>query len=182
MELQVDVDEADVGQVREGQRATFTVDAYPGREYPARVRRVDVGSQTKEGVVSYLTILTVANDDLSLRPGMTGTAAITTATRERVVLVPNAALRFTPLPATQTRSTPGRGLLDRLLPRPPRPASKTTRPSSGAATQQVWILRDGEPVPVPMSVGVSDGRLTEVLGGELQEGMAVITEALATSR
>ncbi len=96
MELQVDVDEADVGQVREGQSATFTVDAYPARKYPARITRVRFGSQTKEGVVSYQTVLAVNNDDLSLRPGMTATAEITTAQRDNVLLVPNAALRFTP--------------------------------------------------------------------------------------
>jgi HlyD family secretion protein len=176
MELQVDVDEADVGQVREGQQATFTVDAYPGREYPARIRRVDFGSQTKEGVVSYRTVLTVTNDDLSLRPGMTGTAEITTVTRENVLLVPNAALRF--MPATgEADVTPRRGLLDRLLPRPPsRAPSKPARPPSGAGAQQVWVLRDGQPVAFSITVGVTNGRLTEVTGGELQEGMPVITE------
>ena len=181
MELQVDVDEADVGQVREGQRATFTVDAYPGREYPARIRRVDFGSQTKEGVVSYLTVLTVTNDDLSLRPGMTGTAEITTATRDNVLLVPNAALRFTPSANGDIAPTRGRGLLERLLPRPPSSSSKPARPSSGMGAQQVWILREGEPVPISVTVGVTDGRLSEVTGGELQEGMSVITEALSVS-
>jgi HlyD family secretion protein len=179
MELQVDVDEADVGQVREGQRATFTVDAYPGREYPAHVRRVGFGSQTKEGVVSYLTVLTVSNDDLSLRPGMTGTAAITTATRDSVLLVPNAALRFTPSANGETEPTQSRRFLDRLLPRPPRPSS--VRPSPGMAAQQVWVVRNGEPVPISVSVGVTDGRRTEVTGGEIQEGMSVITEALSAS-
>jgi HlyD family secretion protein len=183
MELQVDVDEADVGQVREGQRATFTVDAYPGREYPARVRRVDFGSQTKEGVVSYLTVLTVANDDQSLRPGMTGTAQITTAIRENALLVPNAALRFTPSASAEGPAAPSRGLLDRLLPRAPRrTASKpAVRPPSGAGAQQVWVLRDGQPVSLPVSVGLTNGRLTEVTGGELEEGMPVITEAPGAS-
>jgi len=182
MELQVDVDEADVGQVREGQRARFTVDAYPGRQYPARIRRVDFGSQTKEGVVSYLTVLTVANDDLSLRPGMTGTAEITTATREHVLLVPNAALRFTPSANGEADATPGGGILDRLLPRPPRrTVSKPARPPSATGAQQVWVLRDGRPVPLSVSVGVTDGRLTEVTGGALEEGMSVITEALGAS-
>lgn len=183
MELQVDVDEADVGYVREGQRATFTVDAYPGRKYPARIRRVNFGSQTKEGVVSYQTVLTVANDDLSLRPGMTGTAEIITATRENTLLVPNAALRFTPPASGETEATPSRGLLDRLLPRPPdRASSKPARPASDMATQQVWVLRDGQPVPLAVTVGVTNGRLTEVTGGELREGMQVITETLGASQ
>lgn len=80
MELDVDVDEADVGSVREGQEATFTVDAYPARVFTARVRRVDLGSQVKDGVVSYVAVLDVRNDDLALRPGMTATAEIVTAT------------------------------------------------------------------------------------------------------
>jgi HlyD family secretion protein len=182
MELQVDVDEADVGQVREGQRATFTVDAYPGRKYPARIRRVNFGSQTKEGVISYQTVLTVTNDDLSLRPGMTGTAEITTATREHVLLVPNAALRFTPSTNGEAAATPSGGLLDRLLPRPPRrTSSKPAQSPSGTGTQQVWALRDGQPVALSVTVGVTNGRLTEVTGGELPEGTQVITESLGTS-
>jgi HlyD family secretion protein len=94
MELQVDVDEADVGKVKEGQDARFHVDAWPGETFPARVVRVGWGSQTKDQVVSYLTILEVKNDALMLRPGMTATAEITTARREGALLVPNAALRF----------------------------------------------------------------------------------------
>ncbi len=182
MELQVDVDEADVGYVREDQRATFTVDAYPGRKYPARIRRVNFGSQTKERVVSYQTVLTVTNDDLSLRPGMTGTAEIITATRENALLVPNAALRFTPSASGETDATPRRGLLERLLPRPPhRTPSKPARPASGTGTQQVWVLRDAQLVSLSVTIGVTDGRLTEVTGGELEEGMSVITEALGAS-
>lgn len=122
MELQVDVDEADVGQVRNGQRATFTVDAYPGREYPAQVRRVGFGSQTKDGVVSYLTVLTVNNDDLSLRPGMTATAAIVVSEHKQVLLVPSAALRFTPASANAAPSSGG--LVSKLMPRPPHGASR----------------------------------------------------------
>ena len=132
MELQVDVDEADVGQVREGQTATFTVDAYPGRRYPARITRVGYGSQTKDDVVSYTTMLASTNDDLSLRPGMTATAEITTAERENVLLVPNAALRFTP-PATVepqgSRSLVSRPAAAAAGPEPPRarPPARTAR-------------------------------------------------------
>lgn len=81
MKLEVDVDEADVGQVHEGQDATFTVDAWPGREYPSHIIRVGFGSQEQEGVISYKTVMTVNNDDLSLRPGMTATAEIETDRR-----------------------------------------------------------------------------------------------------
>ncbi|PWB57558.1 MAG: efflux RND transporter periplasmic adaptor subunit [Nitrosomonadales bacterium] len=181
MELQVDVDEADVGHVHEGQSATFNVDAYAGRKYPARIVRVGYGSQTKDGVVSYKTILKVANDDLSLRPGMTATSEITTATRENVLLVPNAALRFTPPVKPGNGDKKNESFVSSLLPKPP--ASTSSKPAAAkGGTQQVWVLRDGQPVAVPVTVGVSDGRHTEVTGGELQAGMPVITESVAAPK
>ena len=175
MELQVDVDEADVGQVRNGQRATFTVDAYPGREYPAQVRRVGFGSQTKDGVVSYLTVLTVNNDDLSLRPGMTATATIVVSERKQVLLVPSAALRFTP--ASVNAAPSSGGLVSKLMPRPPHGANRAAAGGNGKV-RQVWVLRDGQPVAVPVTVGASNGQLSEVAGATLQPGMRVITESL----
>jgi len=183
MELQVDVDEADVGQVLEGQDATFNVDAYPNRKYPAVITRVGFGSQIKEGVVSYLTVLAVNNDDLSLRPGMTATAEITTARRENVLLVPNAALRFAPAAPEKAESKSG-GLVASLMPRFPRsPSRKSANGTSGkGGAQQVWILRDGQPVAIPVQVGASDGRMTEVTGSELQAGMQVITESLSAPK
>ncbi len=97
MLLKVNVDEADVGQVREGQSATFTVSAWPDRRYPAKIVRVGFGATTKDNVVTYIAELEVVNADLTLRPGMTATATITATERRDVLLVPNAALRFTPL-------------------------------------------------------------------------------------
>lgn len=178
MELKVNVDEADVGQVREGQSATFTVDAYPSRRYPARITRVGYGSQTKDGVVSYKTLLNIANDDLSLRPGMTATAEITTAARENVLLVPNAALRFVPPARAQVSDQGSGGLVAKLLPRPPRDTSPKLARTSAKGTQQVWVLHDGEPAPITVSVGATDGRMTEVTGAELRPGMQVVTESL----
>ena len=177
MKLEVDVDEADVGGVREGQRATFSVDAYPNRRYPSTVSRVGYGSQTKENVVSYLTVLSVDNADLSLRPGMTGTAEIVTATRENALLVPNAALRFSPAAQQPAGQQSRSGLLSAMLPRPPRQQARraTDAPPRGEA-QRVWILRDGEPLAVPVTVGHTDGRMTEVLSGEIGEGTQVVTE------
>jgi HlyD family secretion protein len=177
MKLEVDVDEADVGSVREGQRATFNVDAYPNRRYPSTVSRVGYGSQTKENVVSYLTVLTVDNADLSLRPGMTGTAEIITAQRENVLLVPNAALRFSPAAQPPVAQQSRGGLLSAMLPRPPRQQARRAAdaPAKGEA-QRVWVLRDDEPLAVPVTVGHTDGRMTEVLSGEIGEGMQVITE------
>jgi HlyD family secretion protein len=182
MELQVDVAEADVGQVREGQLATFSVDAYGTRRYEARIRRVSYGSQTTSGVVTYKTILTVTNDDLTLRPGMTATAEITTIEHRDVLLVPNAALRFTP-PAAAAPA-PQQSIVSRLLPRPPRPASHA---SSGngkngkSGTGEVYVLKDGMPVAVPVTIGPSNGRLTEVTSSELTAGAPVITEAVGAT-
>ncbi|WP_406827550.1 efflux RND transporter periplasmic adaptor subunit [Microbulbifer sp. ARAS458-1] len=96
MELEVSVDEADIGKMSKGLNATFSVDAWPGREYPATVTRVSLGSSIVDNVVSYSTLLSVDNPDQTLRPGMTATATITTESRENVLLVPNVALRFTP--------------------------------------------------------------------------------------
>lgn len=176
MELRVDVDEADVGRVREGQPATFTVDAYPDRKYPATIVRVSYGSQVKDNVVTYPTLLRVDNSDLSLRPGMTATAEIVTAQRENVLLVPSAALRYSPLPPSSANRGPG--FVGSLMPRPPM-RRMATRPANGNGEgTRVWVLRDGQPVPVSVVTGASDGRYTEIIGGELQEGMAVITDSV----
>jgi HlyD family secretion protein len=96
MTLHVDVDEADVGKVREGQGASFTVDAYPGRTFPSRVVSLRNVPKTDQNVVTYEAVLAVENAEMLLRPGMTGTATIRTEEKAGVLLVPNSALRFTP--------------------------------------------------------------------------------------
>ena len=106
LRLQVSVDEADIGQVQVGQRASFTVSAHPSRTYPAKVTRVDYGSTKTDNVVTYLAMLDVRNEDLSLRPGMTASATIRSNERNEVLLVPNAALRFTPV-GMQAPAAPG---------------------------------------------------------------------------
>jgi HlyD family secretion protein len=174
LRLWVYVDEADVGSVTVGQSATFTVSAYPARSFPARITRVGFGSTITDNVVTYLTYLDVDNTDLSLRPGMTATATITATQRSRVLLVPNAALRFTPGTAVAAAK---KGITAGLLMGPPRNARRPAAAgASTAGARQVWVLRDGEPVAVAVTPGISDGRLTEITGGELQEGMAVITD------
>ncbi|MBI5333690.1 MAG: efflux RND transporter periplasmic adaptor subunit [Burkholderiales bacterium] len=188
MELQVAVDEADVGQVREGQQATFTVDAYPGRSYPARITRVGYGSTTTNNVVSYLTILEVDNADLSLRPGMTATAEITTLRRDGVLLVPNAALRWSPPAAADAAAGAGSGsgsnISRMFMPRPPQTARKPAaeRAAARSSAQTVWVLEAGQPRKVAVTVGASDGRHTEVSGGALREGQAVITDSSEAAR
>jgi HlyD family secretion protein len=186
MELQVGVDEADVGQVRPGQAATFGVDAWPNRRYPARIARVGYGSQTTNNVVTYKTTLQVANDDLTLRPGMTATAEIVTLERDGVLLVPNAALRWVPPAAEGAASGAGRSsLVGSLMPRPPGGAAvKRVRTADAAAGSQqtVHVLRQGQLVAVKVTVGATDGRQTEVSAGELKEGDAVVTDSVAASR
>lgn len=178
MELQVDVDEADVGQVKAGQKATFSVDAWPGRQYAAVITRVGYGAQEQDGVISYRTVLKVDNGDLSLRPGMTGTADITTLVRENVLLVPNAALRFSPASTEVAPKKTGGGIAGMLMPRPPRQAP-ASRGKPGAAPR-VWVLRDGQPMSLDVQTGATNGRMTEISGGELKAGVQVITEALDT--
>ncbi len=117
MELQVDVDEADVGKVKVGQKATFSVDAYPERKFPAEIRDIRYGSETVQGVVTYKAVLTIDNSDLLIRPGMTATAEIVVQQVSDALLVPNAALRFSPKSAQANRRSGG--FLQRLLPRFP---------------------------------------------------------------
>jgi len=182
MELQVKVDEADVGQVKEGQETKFSVDAYPSRAYPARITRVGLGSSTTDNVVSYLTVLEVANPDLSLRPGMTATATILTQQRDDVLLVPNAALRFTP--ANGTGAGPSSSLVASLVPRPP--AGQPKRATSAAPTQgetrQLWVLKDGRAEAVQVTTGASNGRQTEILGDALKAGEEVITDSAGAGK
>jgi HlyD family secretion protein len=178
MKLQVNVDEADVGQVREGQSATFTVSAYANRNWPATIRRVGYGSTTKDNVVTYVAELDVANTDGSLRPGMTAVATIAATERKGVLLLPNAALRFTPSTTTATASSSG-SIVSRLMPRPPSTGGPRRANTNAAASRQVFVLRDGAPVAVAVQPGLSDGRRTEIVGGELREGDAVIVEQSA---
>jgi HlyD family secretion protein len=179
MELEVAVDEADVGKVKDGQQATFTVDAHPNRKYTAQVTRVAFGSTTSNSVVSYTTTLKVKNDDLSLRPGMTATAEIATITRDNVLLVPNAALRFTPAASTGEQ---GRGLMGSLMPGPPRDSSRQSQAASKTDAQQVWIVHDGQPVAIALTVGETNGRYTEVTSGDLREAVQVVTDSSGTGQ
>jgi HlyD family secretion protein len=176
MELKVDVDEADVGSVQNGQKATFTVDAYPNRTYTADVIRVAYGSTTNADVVSYATVLKVRNNDLSLRPGMTASAEIAIASVKEALMVPNAALRFTP-PATSQRPQ-SRGLVGSLIPGSSRSLTRQQpEQRTKGSEKRVWILRDGNPSPVTVTTGQTDGRYTEIVIGDIKEGTPVITDS-----
>jgi HlyD family secretion protein len=185
MRLQVNVDEADVGSLQVGQKADFSVSAWPQRRYPASVTRVAYGSTTTDNVVTYPTLLEVENEDLSLRPGMTATATIRSDPRRGVLLVPNQALRFTPATAAAPQDgAPGAGgggggggVASVLMPRMPRGARKQAGDASGGGgSKTLWLLQDGRPVAVTVSTGASDGRRTEVRSDQLQPGMPVIVD------
>lgn len=186
LKLDVAVDEADVGNVKVDQKATFTVSAFPARRYPATIQRVAYGSTKTDNVVTYTTTLNVDNKDLSLRPGMTAAATIVAKEAQGVLMVPNTALRFSPASAGRGaggQSAPDGGILAKLMPRPPRSGAPKTagndRRSGG--TRQIWVLENGLAVARPVKTGISDGRYTEVTGEGLSEGMAVITEQRNTS-
>jgi HlyD family secretion protein len=191
MRLEVKVDEADVGQVAAGQAATFQVDAFPGRTFPARVERVDVGanagtsstttSSSSSTVVSYTAVLAVDNKDSTLRPGMTATAEIVTSEKHDVLLVPNAALRFSPEGSAANRERTG--VTKVLMPGPPR-GTAGTKPREvqigRGSAQKVYVLgATGTPEPVAVTTGDTNGTLTEVTGDSLREGALVITGQLA---
>ena len=181
MELHVDVDEADVGEVKEGQEATFSVSAYQNRTFQARIIQTRYGSKTVESVVTYETVLKVDNSDLSLRPGMTATADITVKKVENAILVPNAALRFTP-PMQKEQTPSGGSILSKLLPRPPSQSKYHEDVSTDKTKQRVWVLQDGQPVAIPIVVGSADETFTEVLKGEIKPGMVVIVDTLGAEK
>lgn len=195
MELEVSIDEADVGQVKEGQEATFTVDAFPGRRFPARITRVNVGSNASSSssssstssstasagtVVAYTAALSVDNSAQDLRPGMTATADILAMHKDNVLLIPNAALRFRPDTASDEAGESGRGgITGAILPGRPRRGgdrSARTAETTRGAHQTVYVLGDdGQPRAIEVTTGETNGTLTEVVSGDLREGMKVIT-------
>lgn len=176
MQLEVDIDEADIGKVREGNRARFTVEAYDDREFPAAISELRFAPETVEGVVTYKAVLTIDNRDLLLRPGMTATAEITVQEVEDALLIPNAALRFAP--PTGAGPEDGLSLIQSILPRPPRTVEvpKLPQPINGA--QPIWVLRGEAPVEVGVRIGASDGIHSEVLEGDLEPGDRVIVDSV----
>lgn len=167
MELRVDVDEADVGEVKVGQKANFTVDAFPDRSFPAVIKDVRFVSETVDNVVTYKALLSVDNAELLLRPGMTATADIIVDEVNDATLIPNAALRYSP-PAQQSSG----GV---LFFRAPRMGAITKAESSGNK-RTVWILRDDVPTPVSIEIGASDGSHTVLRSGDIKPGDALIVD------
>lgn len=158
MRLELAIDEADVGRIAAGQRASFVVDAWPGRVFEARVTRVALAPTVTGNVVSYVAELAVDNSARLLRPGMTATATIHTGVREDVVRVPTLALRFTPPQPEQGGFRLG-------------PPATTQRHASGSA---VWVLQGGEPVRVAVTTGATEAGWTEIVDGAIEPGAAVL--------
>lgn len=179
LELEVDVDEADVGQVKEGQDATFTVASYPNKRFPAKLTKVAYGSTTStDNVITYTAYLDVKNPQLELRPGMTATATINTAKSENALLVPSTALRFKPVVNLDSQKS-GVGIM--MPPHRPR-GTKTAKEVSLAQYQRnqtVYVVDEkGNAKPVEIVTGLTNGRMTEVISGPLQAGDKVITDQL----
>lgn len=158
MELDVDIDEADVGQIRAGAKASFTVDAYPTRKFPATLKSIHSAPKTVQGVVTYQGVLLVQNQGGLLKPGMTATAEIDAANVKAATLIPNAALRFVPPDDVKAKA-------------PPPPETM-----NGINAGRVWI-EDGKTLkPHDVKLGATNGQLTQMVEGDLKSGQNVVTE------
>lgn len=177
MELRVDIDEADVASVHVDDRATFTVEAYQDRVFPAEIAKILYAPQTVEGVVTYEAELSIDNSELLLRPGMTATAEIVAEEITDAVLIPNTALRFSPPLEADDDKQGGGGLLGLLMPRQP-PGEETVQAPAADGTRTVWVLRDGAAVPVSIRTGATDGVRSVVTEGDLAEGDLAITDVV----
>jgi HlyD family secretion protein len=192
MELEVKVDEADVGSVKEGEEASFTVDAFPGKNFPAAITRVNVGSNSSTtatgttpagGVISYSALLTVENPDQTLRPGMTATATIITAQEKNVMMVPNAALRFEPKkaggpPQQQVQVLPvgGPGRFNR------RQSNQEVEFGRGSKRTVYTLGEDKKLTPHDVFTGSTNGSETIITSKTLKPGMNVVTGELAAQK
>ena len=155
MQVDTNVSESDIGGIKNANKAAFTVDAYPKRTFDGSVNQVRQSPQTVQNVVTYDVVVGVDNTDLALKPGMTAATRIVTEQRTDVIRVPSQALRYLPSRAPVT--------------------------SGNAAQTQVWVLRDGEPVAVPVIGGLDDDSFTEIVTGELKPGDKVIVAEQRTT-
>ncbi len=163
MEVDTNVSESDIGTVKEKNPASFTVEAYPDHPFRGNVVQVRQAPQTLQNVVTFDVIVDVANSDLALVPGMTATTRIVTDERDNVIRVPDQALRYTPA------GTPAAALA------PTEPVAAPAQPAAAATQQgQVWILTDGKPVRVAVTLGLDDDTYTEIVSGGLKVGDPVI--------
>jgi HlyD family secretion protein len=158
MQINTNLSEADVGTIRQGQRVTFTVDAFPGKTYQGTVRQVRLNPTTVQNVVTYNAVIDVDNPGFELLPGMTAFARIRIGEAKGVLRVPNAALRYRPKDPNEQ----------------PRANGKPER-KEGDGTRGVHILVAGKPKRVVVLTGLTDGKFTQIVGGDLKAGDKVIT-------
>lgn len=169
MQVETAVDEADVGRLQVGQEAQFTVDAFPGRRFKGTVTQVRKAAQVVSNVVTYIVIVSAANPDLILLPGMTANVRIVTAQKDKVLKVANAALRFRP-PGGEPQPTaaqPGSGGMGL--------GAGGGKGKSALGAGKLWVLGvDGKPVALDVKTGINDGNQTELLEGDVKEGLKII--------
>jgi HlyD family secretion protein len=175
MQIDTNVDEADIGKVRVGQPVQFTVDAYPDTTFPGRVAEIRNAPTTIQNVVTYDVVVKVANPELKLKPGMTANVSIITTLEKDVLKVPNAALRFKWQPAGTAPERGNAGATGEGRP-------QGVRTVNVAKAQGVWVLDGKKPRRTPLTLGISDGNETVVLSGEIKEGDAVIIEAAGQAK
>ncbi len=179
MQVDTSVAEADIGRLRTGMPATFTVDAYPTETFQGRVRQIRNDPQTVQNVVTYDAVIDIGNPDLKLKPGMTANVTFVVAERNAVLRVPNAALRFRPgsdVLAAAGLSGKGRHGGSAVVDAAERDDLSWSR-DEATSRRRVWVLEQGKPRPVSIEIGISDGTLTEVAGGRLADGASVILDA-----
>jgi HlyD family secretion protein len=165
MQIDTSYAEADIGNIRVGQMATFRVDAYPDRTFHGKVFQVRLVPTTSQNVVTYDVVVSVENQDKALMPGMTAYVNIVVAQRKDVLMVPNAALRFRPAEGGTKRARNGGS----------KPGSEGHSKGDSTPMGTVYVLEKGQPKAVRISVGITDNRMTEVLDGALKDGDVVIT-------
>ena len=186
MQVSASIDESDIGRIASGQPVTFRVDAYPTQTFRGIVSQVRLEPKTDQNVVSYTTMIDVPNEDLKLKPGMTANVTVQTAMNEDVLRVPNAALRFRP--AGQEAGSRGQGaegspasgpVASQVRPTATAGAGNTPRALGAGGGDRnfarVFVLRDGQFLPVRVRTGVSDGTMTAIVDGDLKEGDQVVT-------
>jgi HlyD family secretion protein len=187
MQIDTNVDEADIGKIQIGQGAEFNVDAFPDNTFRGIVHQIRIAPITVQNVVTYDVVIKVDNTDLRLKPGMTANVSVVVATKDRVVKIPNAALRFrptekdvAPLPLASVDSSAGRPSAPptgRMGGGTGQGQGKPSPRVAGPRGYAVWILENGKPKRCTVTIGISDGAFTEVTSGELKEGQEVITES-----
>jgi HlyD family secretion protein len=183
MQILVSVDESDIGQIQEGQAVHFTVQAYPNRTFTGTVKQVRMQSKIDQNVVEYTVVVSVANPDGKLLPGMTATVTFEVAKASDVLTVANAALRFQgtdAMRAAARRANSATRTGTDSTARPRLAATGAARSQRPANVAQLWYLDDqGIPAILRVRTGLTDGQSTEISGPALREGMQVIAGVMS---